>query len=328
MRNGKTRRGARDLADPEMNGELPLVSIVIPAYNYAGYLDEAIKSVLDQDYPNVELIVLDDGSTDNTREVLKKYEDRFYWETQENMGQADTLNKGWRMSKGEILSRLSADDVLLPGSIGTSVRYFLENPGAVLTYCDYDLIDSNSRKIRRVEAPEFDYREMVVKFTCPPGPGAFFLRDAFEAAGPWKSWCRLALDYEFWLRLGLLGKCLRIPEVLAAFRVHEVSMTFAETDELGSEEYVKIISEYFESQPVPDGVLAARNEALSNAYILAARSHLRSKRYRKGLARLLKGLYLYPGNLSIRTFRIVGHGLFNHLRYGRRKTTGTLAERA
>jgi len=234
-----------------MTGDLPLVSIVIPAYNYADYLDEAMESVLNQDYPHIELIMLDDGSTDNTREVLEKYTGRFYWETQENMGEANTLNKGWRMSRGEILSRLSADDVMLQGAVSTSVKHLLANPDAVLTYCDYDLIDSSSRKVRRVNAPEFDYREMVAKFICPPGPGAFFLADAFRAAGPWDSSLKLSPDYECWLRLGLQGKFLRIPEVLAAFRVHDESQSFAATDEEKSEEYVRVISNYYETQPVP-----------------------------------------------------------------------------
>jgi glycosyltransferase involved in cell wall biosynthesis len=315
-RNGRTIRSARDLAEPEMNDDLPLVSMVIPAYNYADYLDEAIESILNQDYPNIELIVLDDGSTDNTREVLEKYRDRFYWETQENMGEADTLNKGWQMSRGEILSRLSADDVMLQGAISTSVKHLLANPDVVLTYCDYDLIDSNSRKVRRVNAPELDYREIVAKFICPPGPGAFFLADAFRATGPWNSSLKLSPDYEYWLRLGLQGRFLRIPEVLAAFRVHDESLSFAATDEQKSDEYVRVISNYYETQPVPLDVLEVKDEALSNAYIFAARAHIRSKRYLLGLKRLYKGLSLYPKNLSVRTARIIAHGLINHVRHG------------
>lgn len=149
----------------------PLVSVVIPAYNLAGYLREAIESVLDQNYPNVELIVLDDGSTDHTREVLEKYTGRFHWETHPNMGQAATLNKGWRMSKGEILAYLSADDVLLPHAVATSVEYLLAKPDLVLTYCDFDLIDPSSKFIRRVTLSDFDYRKMVLRTIRPPGPG-------------------------------------------------------------------------------------------------------------------------------------------------------------
>ena len=95
----------------------PLVSIVIPAYNHDRYLGEAIDSILGQDYPNVELIVLDDGSTDGTRQILESYHSRFYWESHKNMGQANTLNKGWRMSKDDLLGYLSADDVLFSQAI-------------------------------------------------------------------------------------------------------------------------------------------------------------------------------------------------------------------
>ena len=298
-----------------MDDNAPLVSIVIPTYNYAGYLDEAIKSVLGQDYPNIELIVLDDGSTDNTRAVLERYGDRFYWETQENIGQAETLNKGWRMSKGDILAYLSPDDILAPNAVSTSVKHLLKHPDVVMTYCDYDLIDADSVSVRRVRAPEFDYRDVVVRFVCPPGPGAFFLRSAFEAAGPWNGTLRQIPDYDFWLRLGLQGRALKIPEVLASFRVHDGSQTFAEADEKKSEEYVDVISAYYRFRRVPPDVLEAKDEALSNAHIFAARSHLRSKRYARGLWRLSKGLRLYPRNLSVRTARIIGHGLLNHVRH-------------
>lgn len=299
-----------------MSGRSPLVSIVIPTYNYAAYLDEAVKSVLAQDYTNIELIVLDDGSTDNTREVLKEYAGMFYWETQENMGQAATLNKGWSMSKGEILAYLSPDDVLMPSAVSTSVEMLKENPEAVLVYCDYYLIDARSKAIRRVEAPCFDYREMVVKFVCPPGPGAFFLRGAFERAGFWNSELRQVPDYDYWLRLGLQGNFLRIPEALAGFRVHNRSQTFAAADEHKSEEYIKVISSYYKLQSVPPEVLAAKHEAISNAYIFAARSHIRSRRYLRGLSRFLEGVSMYPRNLlNRRTFKIIAHGLFNHFRY-------------
>jgi glycosyltransferase involved in cell wall biosynthesis len=300
-----------------MSSNPPLVSVVIPAYNHADYLDEAIKSILSQEYTNVELIAIDDGSTDNTREVLEKYTGQFYWETQENMGQAATLNKGWGMSKGEILAYLSPDDVLLPGSVGTSVKHLLENPDVVMTYCDYYLIDENSKIIRRVNAPDFDYQEMVVKFINPPGPGAFFRRSGFAAAGLWSRSFRLSPDYDYWLRLGLQGRFLRIPEALASFRIHEESQSFAIADNEKSEEYVKVISNYYKTQSVPPDVLAAKDEALSNAYIFTARSHLRSKRYLIGLKRLYKGLRLYPKNLiTIRTARIIAHGLLYHVRHG------------
>jgi glycosyltransferase involved in cell wall biosynthesis len=293
--------------------DLPLVSVVIPAHNHARYLDEAIESVLNQDYPNVELIVLDDGSTDNTREVLKKYTGRFYWETQENIGQSATLNKGWKMSKGDVLAYLSSDDALLPHAISTSVEHLMANPDAVLTYCDFNQIDPNSRFIRKVKTLEMSYLDMVAKFVCLPGPGAFFLRSAFEATGGWDEKMRRAADLEYWLRLGLRGRFLRIPEVLALWRIHEESSSFAEGAEWKSEEYVYAISKFYKAQHLPSEVGTVKNEAFSNAYITTARSHLTSKRYRKGLVNLLRGLYLHPRNLSFRTLKIIAYGLFNQV---------------
>lgn len=297
-----------------MNNDLPLVSIVIPAYNYADYLDEAIQSVLDQDYSNIELIVLDDGSTDNTRDVLENYRGRFHWETHPNMGHASTLNKGWQMSKGQILAYLNADDVLLPHAVNTSVEHLMANPDVVLVYCDFNLIDPNSAVIRRVKAPEFNYRDMVVKLICPPGPGAFFLRSAFESAGLWDNSLRMILDYEYWLRLGLEGQFLRIPEVLALLRIHNRAKTFANADESMAEECVRVISAYYRLQRIPTDVRESREEALSTAHIVTARFHFRSGRYRATIENLRKAWYLHPRNfLSVRTWRLAVNALFSRI---------------
>jgi glycosyltransferase involved in cell wall biosynthesis len=225
------------------------------------------------------------------------------------MGQAATLNKGWRMSKGEILGRLSADDLLYPDAVSASVECLQRNPDAVLVYCDFDLIDERSRVLRRVRAPEFSYRDMVVKHVTPPGPGAFFPRSAFEKVGPWDESLARILDYEYWLRLGLYGRFVRIPRVLASFRMHENSVSFREGDELGSQEYIRVLTDYFDSRALPPEVVAAKDEAFSNAYIFSARHHLMGKRYVKAAANAWKGLRMYPRNLSSRTLRILAYAI-------------------
>jgi glycosyltransferase involved in cell wall biosynthesis len=298
-----------------MDYDLPLVSIVIPAHNHAAYLGETIESILAQDYPRVELLVLDDGSTDSTRKVLKKYTGQFYWDTHRNVGQSATLNKGWRMSQGEILAYLSADDVLLPTAVSTSVKHLQANPNVVATYGDFNLIYADSTFVRRVKTPEFSYRELVAGSVSPIGPGLFFRRKAFGAAGGWNESLRRIPDYEYLLRLGLQGEFLKIPDVLAAFRVHEGSTSFEETPEMRAEEFIHVMSNYYSVQQVPDEVFAVREKALSNAHVLTARIHFRSRRYRKGFARLLMGLRLYPRNLSPRTLKIVAHGFTNHIRH-------------
>jgi len=300
--------------------EAPLVSIVIPAYNYAGFLADAVDSVLAQSYPHIELIVLDDGSTDRTPEVLRLYDGRLRWESQPNMGQAATLNKGWAMARGDLLAYLSADDVLYPAAIGTAVEE-LGAADLVLVYPDYDLVDVRGHRIRTVMAPEFDYRAMVTSWICPPGPGALFRRCAAEAAGPWDTDLQLSPDYDFWLRLGLQGGARRIPKVLAAFRVHEESQSYRAVPASRSDEYQRVTEAYY-AQPVPDDVAAARREALSNAFLLSARSHLRSGRYARGAARAAHALRLDPRQLRPRTARIIAHGLLNHVRYRRQAAAG------
>jgi glycosyltransferase involved in cell wall biosynthesis len=302
-----------------MASRSPMVSIVIPAYNLGRYLGEAIESVLSQEYQNIELIVLDDGSTDSTRSVLDKYAGRIYAETQQNMGQAKTLNKGWCMSRGDILGYVSADDALLPGAVDKAVARFAAHPDAVLTYCDYLMVDADSRPIRRVTAPEFDYDKMLVDVVCHPGPGAFFRRSAFEAVGLWNESLKTNLDYEYWLRLGLTGRFIRIPEVLALYRVHELSQTVAGFDAAKAQEPILVVSRAFDMPGLPPRLLKRRSEALSNANLLSAVLNFRAGRYRAGFLRFGEALSLYPRNL----FKRRNHkALFNLLR-----TTAVLALR-
>ncbi len=289
---------------------MSLVSIVIPAYNNSRYLQEAIDSVLNQDYPHIELIVLDDGSTDNTRNVLKEYGDRFYYETQQNMGQARTLNKGWQISKGDFLGYLSADDILLPSAVRRSLEVLSKEKDVVLTYCDYYLVDENSRIIRRVLTPEFSYEDMILNTVCPAGPGAFFRRTGFQKTGLWNAELRQVPDYDYWIRLSLHGTFLRIEEPLAKFRVHPQSQSHSEPDEERSQEIVDVISGYFMLEGIPKTVLKNKKKALSSASIVAARFHLMAGRYLSAFSFLLTAIQLNPFCFANQhALKYIGNGL-------------------
>jgi len=299
-----------------MLGSKPLVSIVIPCYNQGNYLRQAIESVLSQDYPRVELIVLDDGSTDDTQAVLAAYAGRFHGETHANMGQARTLNKGWAMSKGEVLSYLAADDFLLPGAIRMSIAKLVADSAIVLTYCDFNIVDPKSNVLRQVNTPEFSYRDLAVEIVCQPGPGVFFRRDAFERAGFWDGSLRQIPDYEYWLRLGLEGPFARIPQVLAAYRVHDRSQSFAPVSAGGAEEIVNVISAHFLGTRLPHEIARAKPEATSNAHIVAARLHLRSSRYLAALKHMKQAFDIHPNRyLHFRTWQLLANGLLNRVAY-------------
>lgn len=297
-----------------MIGSNPLVSIVIPCYNQGDYLRQAIESVLSQDYPRIELIALDDGSTDDTRTVLAAYAGRFHCESHANMGQAATLNKGWRMSKGEVLSYLAADDLLLPGAVAKAVDKLVAHPEVVLTYCDFNRVDRQSRVIRKVHRPEFSYRDLAVGLICQPGPGVFFRSGAFQRTGPWDESLRQIPDYEYWLRLGLEGRFERIPEVLAAYRAHERSQSFAPVEPDRAEEIVNVINAHFQNSRIPPEVARAEREAKSNAHVLAARFHLRSGRNLAALEHMRQAFRMHPGCcLRPWTWRLIANALFNRI---------------
>ena len=251
----------------------PLVSIITPAYNQADYLAETLDSMLAQDYPNIEYLVLDDGSTDATPQVLQRYDGRVRWERHNNMGQSRTLNKGWAQSRGEYIGYLSSDDLLLPHALSTLVDALEANPQAMVAYCDFDLIDAQSIKVGVATSPDFDHRRMLEQLICPPGPGALFRRAVFDQTGGWNASLRKIPDFEFWLRAARLGPFIRVPQVLAQYRVHEESASIRPIPAERSMEIVETMHDYWKDDPSPSARLS-----LASAHLKAAKSHAQSGR--------------------------------------------------
>ena len=294
--------------------ESPLVSIVVPSYNAGPFLRAAIDSVLAQSYPRVELLVLDDGSTDQTRQILTDYGNRFFWESHANRGQAATLNKGWEMAHGEILSYLSADDLLKPEAVSAAVELLGRYPDVVMAYGDYELIDVAGRVLRTVNAPEFDYGAMVGEVLVQPGPGVFFRRAAYRIAGGWDSSLRQIPDYDFWLRLGAVGPFRRVPQVLAEYRMHGESQSFVEPSPEKAEECVRVMEKFYNLEQLPEEVLSLKAKAFAAAHLFSARLHLRAGRYRQAMHHLAGAWQRRPATvLSGRAVRLLGNGLLFRL---------------
>jgi glycosyltransferase involved in cell wall biosynthesis len=249
--------------------ELPLVSIITPAYNRASYLDETIQSVLGQNYPFIEYIVLDDGSTDNTREVLEKYTGRIIWESHPNMGETRTVNKGWSMAKGEIVAVVNSDDPLLPGAVSTAVAFMQSHPDILVAYPDWDFIGPDSKVTGHIQVQEYDYLYMVRHHFCTPGPGAFIRHKAFELTEMRDPEFRYVADFEYWLRLGLYGKFARIPKTLATFRVHPDSASVSAKGKAMANEHIRLVRGIYSRPDLPPEVHRVRAEAFSWAHWVA-----------------------------------------------------------
>ncbi|MBT9500753.1 MAG: glycosyltransferase [Burkholderiaceae bacterium] len=288
---------------------VPLVSIVIPAYNQAEYLEAAIESVLAQDYPALELCVVDDGSTDGTAQVLERYAGRAICLRHANMGQAATLNKGWALCKGSLLGYLSSDDVLNPQAVSTLVRALIDAPTCLVAYPDFDLIDARGIRLRTVLAEDFSLSRLTEELVCLPGPGALFRREVLLGTAGWSSEFRLVPDFEFWLRAAKLGPFLHVPGVLAQYRVHDGSASFRPASSKAAGEIVRAVASFWGEA---SGAGAAR--ALSNAYLISAKTHALSGRAGQMLGALLQATKLRPLLLlTPRAWRIALSGTYRRL---------------
>ncbi len=251
------------------DSQRPLVSIITPAYNRAEFLDETIRSVLSQNYEPLDYIVLDDGSTDDTVEVLKKYNGLVRWESHPNMGETKTVNKGFRMAKGEIVGVVNSDDPLLPGAILAIVDVMRKKSDIVVAYPDWDMVDSEGRKIDHIATFDYDYVDMLRWHHCIPGPGAFFRkRVADELKGRDDSF-RYVADFDFWLRAGMIGEFVRIPETFATFRWHEGGVSSKDLGVRMAEEHIRLVEKIYSLPDLPQKALRVRREAYGSAYYVA-----------------------------------------------------------
>lgn len=255
----------------ELNmNSLPLVTIITPAYNRETLVAETIESVLAQDYPNIEYIVLDDGSKDGTLEVIKKYEGRLRWESHPNMGETRTVNKGFAMARGEIIGVVNSDDPLLPGAVSKLVAALIEHPEVVVVYPDWLIINERGEVRQEMSSPDFSgAANMIRRHHCLPGPGAFFRRAVVEKVGGRDPRFRYVGDLEFWFRAVLVGFFYRVPETLVTFRVHSDSASMSAKGETMAQEHIHMVETFFARTDLPEKIISLHDEALSSAAFIA-----------------------------------------------------------
>lgn len=180
----------------------PVVSIVTPSLQQGAFIEKAIRSVLAQDYPSVEYLILDGGSTDETMEIIRAYAPRIaFWESVPDNGQAHAINKGFARARGSILAWLNADDLLFPDAVSRAVAA-LTARNASLTYADCLLLNPLGQYLRPfVEVEEYDAFRLRSCSDFIMQPTAFFTRAAYTACGPLDESMHYAFDWDFWCRL-------------------------------------------------------------------------------------------------------------------------------
>jgi glycosyltransferase involved in cell wall biosynthesis len=219
-----------------------LVSILINNYNNAPYLDFCVQSALNQSYTNIEIIVYDDGSTDNSMEILRRYNDKIQVVTTgKNFGVSHVFNQGhaiseaFKVSKGEIICLLDGDDAFLPHKVATIVAAFQQNPKAVLAQHIFYEIDTSNEKTGKTRpkiiVPKENYLDFILKTHClvglfTPTSALSFRRDVLEKMMPYPEkdkWIHLCPDVRLSREACFYGDIITLTEPLGLFRVHNNS---------------------------------------------------------------------------------------------------------
>jgi glycosyltransferase involved in cell wall biosynthesis len=244
----------------------PLVSIVTPSFNQAPFLEETMRSVLEQDYPNLEYLVADGGSTDGSAELVERYADRLaWWASEPDGGQAAALNRAFAHARGDILGWVSSDDTLLPGAVSRAVDELERDPELVLVYGEALFVDEQGKELFPLAPRPFDVAAMVR--ACDNHvvqPGSLFRRRALELAGPLDESAYYFFDFEFVLRLAERGaRVAPIPDRLATYRVHADSKS-AGAPLAKARDYVRLADEFLAGSALP-----AAEEGRTAAYLRA-----------------------------------------------------------
>jgi glycosyltransferase involved in cell wall biosynthesis len=275
--NKYRRRGAAKSAEegtPSPSREKPPVSIVLSTYNRPEWLRGAMDSVLAQDYPNLELLVVDDGSADETPRLLEEYRrrhppERFRFIRQENAGQAQALNNGNQQARGEILGYLSDDDLLAPGAESRLAGELIADPDAAVAYPAYLTIDESGTPIDTVLPIPYSPVAALRLHDTIIGPGALTRRWALESAGGWDPELRFMGDLVLWMGVGLAGRAIRVPETLASWRRHPGSAT-VQRNVGRAREHLAIVGRGEATDGFPPLSRADRAEAIRNACLFAS----------------------------------------------------------
>lgn len=200
------------------------ISVVTPSYNQGQYIQRTIDSVLNQSYPDIEYIIMDGGSTDETVDIIKSYGDKIIWKSEKDKGQTDAVNKGIKQSTGEIIGWLNSDDIYYPDAIAKVMKVFEEHPEVNVVYGNANHIREDDSFIEEYYTEDFDYERLKdICFICQPS--LFFRKEVVDLYGYLNVDLQYTMDYEYWLRLGKKEKFYRLNELIAGSRLYDDNKT-------------------------------------------------------------------------------------------------------
>jgi glycosyltransferase involved in cell wall biosynthesis len=229
--------------------DLPKISVITPSYNQGHLIKETIDSVLNQNYPSLEYIVMDGGSTDNTVKVLRQYKNKLAYISKKDKGQTDAINKGIKKATGDILMYLNSDDVMLPNTLNIVAEYFNKHPKAMWLTGDYFIIDEGGKKIQSFVA---NYKKVLRKIpffntlsiaNFIIQPSTFWRKELIKEIGAFDESLHLCMDYDYWMRIIRKYPLHVLPNHFSLFRIHGTSKGGTQYGKQFNEEH-KVLCRY------------------------------------------------------------------------------------
>jgi glycosyltransferase involved in cell wall biosynthesis len=204
----------------------PKISVITPSFNQGLFLERTIKSVLDQNYPNLQYMIIDGGSTDNSVSIIKKYESSlYYWVSEPDQGQADAINKGLRRATGEWIAWQNSDDIYYPGVFNQLAKTAELHPEVGLIIGNMMLIDAEDRTLRDLHYVRPTYHSMVAEGMVLANQAAFWRRSLHERIGYLDEHMNYSLDYEWFLRVTRVCRTYHVNRMWGGFRIHNMAKT-------------------------------------------------------------------------------------------------------
>jgi glycosyltransferase involved in cell wall biosynthesis len=244
-----------------------LVTVITPVYNGSKFIAETISSVLSQNFIQFEYIVVNDGSTDNTIDILQTFisdtTSNLTVINQANQGEAISINNALKIAKGKYFCVVCADDPVLPGFLDVMTKAMENSVNAVVAYPDWLMIDENSKIIRKIRTLPYSQKTLIADCCCIPGPGAVIRRSAIHNNFFRNPKYRFTSDFASFLELSLHGEFVRVPLFLAQWRQHPEQATKVASGHLFSIEIQMAISDFFANNPLPYEIKKMKRRAIS-----------------------------------------------------------------
>lgn len=261
----------------------PKISIVTVSYNQGQFIEDNIKSVINQNYPNVEHIIIDAGSTDGTLDILKKYDEHLVWTSEPDRGQSHGLNKGFKKATGEIMGWFNSDDRVAPNALHRVAEFFKDNPNEIGVVGNINLVNQKGEFVRKVKGEAYQYTDMVNVKRGVTQPSTFIKTEVFNKIGYLDESLHYTMDFDLFLRVSSIKTIPYINFSLADFRLQSQAKTTNGLAEF-RKEHIKIARKYNASY-FSKGIRSDLYVILTNPF--------RKVGWIRDLARKIKGLNPY-----------------------------------